>query len=254
MDAYLPYIAVPLVFGLLKWTMPYKERTNIDELKLAENAKKYSKYELFSILPLFVYLIIVPYLFYLLGANLFFNLGNDANTIHFYTVDKAFWPVVGLFFAFGTIMSPMNKLYEILLGEEYDLYLEYANRKHGFDAMRFWQPFSYLLILSGGVVMFLGLNTHFTVTEDKIIVNPFFALNPVETSFSEVERIVLYQKAKAPNGAIKKNEHYVIYKKDDAIILDESFKLFGIKEPTINHILKQCKLTLEQEDLRVDQS
>lgn len=254
MDSLLPFIIVPLVLGLLKWSMPYKKKANIDELKLAKNAKKYKRYELLSIIPLLGHLTIVPYLFYLLAFNLFPNLNTDTSAIFFYPIDVMFWPIVGLFLGFGTIMIPMNQLYKMGLKEEYDLYLEYVNRKHGFDGIRIWQPFSYLLIFLGGVVMFLALNTYFKVTEDKLISNHFFAIGPVETHFYEIDRIALYQKAKAPNGNIKNNEHYVIYKKDGSIILDESFKLFGVEEPAINHILRQCKLNLEQQGLRIDKS
>lgn len=254
MDSLLPFIVAPLVFGLIKWTMPYKKQANIDEVKLAKNAKKYNRYELLSIIPLFAYLVLLPYLFYLLASNLFPNLNGDTQAIFFYPVDVMIWPVVGLFFGFGTIMGPMNQLYKMILKEEYDLYLEYGKRKHGYDAMRIWQPFSYLLIFLGGVAMFLALNTYFKVTENKLIINHFFATESVETHFYEIERIVLYRKVEAPNGNIRNNEHYVIYKKDGSIILDESFKLFGVKEPAINYILKNCKLTLEQQDLRIDKS
>jgi len=146
MDTFLSFITVSLVFGLLKWSMPYKQRGDIDELKLAKNEKKYNRYELLSLIPLFVYMFLVPYLFYLLGANFLSDINKEEEVIVFYAADAMIWPAIGLFFAFGTIMLPMNKLYQFLLGEEYDLYVEYGNRKHGFDAMRVWKPFSYLLI------------------------------------------------------------------------------------------------------------
>jgi len=84
------------------------------------------------------------------------------------------------------------------------------------------------------------------------MVNHFFTMQPVETSFYDIGRIVLYQKTKAPNGNIVNNKHFVIYKKDGAIILDESFKFFNVKESTINYLLDKCKLSLEKENLSIE--
>lgn len=254
MDSFIPVIAVPLILALLKWSMPHRERTDINELKLAQNAKKYNKYEGLSLIPLFIYMVLVPYLFYFLGTIFFSDINNEEGVALFYPVDVMVWPAVGLFFGFGTIMLPMNKLYELLLKEEFDLYVEYTNRKHGFDSFRLWRPFSYMMILLGGVAMFLAMNTYFKVTENKVVVNHFFSIEPVETHFYEIGRIVLYQKAKAPNGNVVNNEHYVIYGKNDAVILDEHFKLFDIKKSTINHLLRVCKLTLEEQDLRIEKT
>ena len=254
MDTFLPAIAVPLILALLKWSMPHRERVDIDELKLAQNAKKYNRYELLSLIPLFIYIPLVAYLFYLLGTTFFSTTNKEEGVVLFYAADAMIWPVVGLCFAFGTIMLPMNKLYEFLLKEEFDLYIEYTNRKHGFDGFKVWRPFSYLMIILGGVTMCLAKNAYFKVTENKVVVNHFFSMQPVETHFYEIGRIVLYQKAKAPNGNVFNNEHYVIYGKNDKIVLDESFKFFELKESTIHHLLEKCKLTLEKQDLRMDKT
>ena len=142
MDSLISIIATTLIFGLLKWLVPHKKRINIDELKLAQNAKKYSRYELFALLPFSAYMILVPCCFFWLGKIFLSDINNDESAVVFYAADAMIWPAIGLFFGFGTLMLPMNKLYEFLLKDEYDLYMEYTNRKHGFDGLRAWQPFS----------------------------------------------------------------------------------------------------------------
>ena len=109
-----------------------------------------------------------------------------------------------------------------------------------------------LMIFLGSIGLFLAMNAYFKITENKVVVNHFFSIEPVETHFYDITRIVLYQKTKAPNGNIVNNKHYVIYGKNESIVVDESFKFFEIEESTINYLLDNCQLTLEEHDLRAD--
>lgn len=250
MDSIYPIIGVGLVFGILRILLPYKEKRNVDEEKLIKNASRYNRLEITSILPMFFHIIFVAYLFYILGQSLF-SKPTTAAVIYYYP-DPLIWAVVGTIFGFGTCAISMIGFLKFFLKDDYDNYLEFSSRKHGFDSEKLMRPFVVILNILGIIAFVLTLNTSLKITDKEIEVNHFFSMQSQETPLSEIGKIVLYQKKKAPNGNIVDNEHYVIYKKDDSILLDESFQLFKVQSSTITYLLEKSNLDLTAEQLRLD--
>ncbi|RIJ36880.1 hypothetical protein D1627_13715 [Pontibacter oryzae] len=241
-----------LVFILLVSLFPHKQRSvkNYDAL-LQLNQYKYNIYEIFSIIPLFFFVGLICYITYLLGndvQNLIFS-GRTVD-IAIYPPDT-FWLASGLCFGFGLIVPPMELLYRILLGEEYDIYTEYTNRKHGYDGFRVLRPICLAFVVVGLAVSVLGLGWYKEITADRILINDFFSLRPQTYTVSDVRSLTRYEKSINADGFEKPDLHYKIVFTDGRVwdtsdnFHEVSPEVYG---QVIQHILSRSSLTLQHQE------
>ncbi|MFT2007497.1 hypothetical protein ACMA1I_02385 [Pontibacter sp. 13R65] len=200
-----------VVFFIIQLIAPHKAKpiTNYDKLILV-NRYKYNILEVFSLIPLFLFVSWICYFVYLLG--------NDIQ--HFFTKDRIvdfgiypsndFWLVIGLCFGCGLIIPPMNLLYRILLQDEYEAYLEYTNRKHGYDGFAILRPLCALCTAAGICFSFLGLNWYVEVKENSIILNDFFQLQPDQYQVQDIQSITHYNKILNSKNEEVERPHYAI--------------------------------------------
>lgn len=204
-------IAVAITFGLFQLIIPLEESKKIDEALLEKNGKKYALYEGLAIFPLFLFMGTLIYIVYKTGNVLAEKLITDDGHKFFYAANAISWTMPGLILGFGVVGIPLERLYQFILKDEYPLYLEAANRRHGWDARKLMIPLSKVLMLAGSISFVLLLNTSVRVTEDTIFINKFFSFSERAYRLDEVDAIVYYDSKFAPNGDLVDNDQIIFY-------------------------------------------
>ena len=222
-------IASALVLLLLQLLVPHKPQSLVDYDKfILVNEYKYKIYEIFSLVPLFFFTSVICYFFY--------SLGNDIQELVFAgrEVDfaiyppESFWLVPGMCFGFGLIVAPMELLYHLLLKDEYPIYIEYTNRKHGYDGYKVIRPLCVLFTIVGLLLSVLGLGWFTEIRDGKILIDEFYALTPLEYSAKDVRAITHYEKSLTAEGKEEAEPHYKITF-SDGIVWDTSNNFSEVK-------------------------
>ena len=220
-------IVVAVVFGMFKSFIQHKERTDIDEALLAKNKRKYYRYEALSAFPFILFTAVLIFLVYQLGSTLMEMLSANEEYRFLFVTDSVSWILPGFILGFGLVIIPLEQLYRYLLKDEYILYLEALNRKHGWDGMKVVKPICKFLILVGAFCFVLLLNVSVAVTDNSICINSFFSLSGTEYSLDEVDEIAYYDSYVAPNGDVSYQERIVFYS-DGKEILDTEMAFLNI--------------------------
>lgn len=204
-------VASALVVLALKLLLPHKAKPVADYDKLIlVNEYKYKIYEIFALVPLFFFISLICYFFYSLGNDIQELLfANRVTDFALYPPDS-FWLLPGMCFGFGLILTPMDLLYHLLLREEYSAYIEYTNRKHGYDGFKAIRPICVLFTAAGLAFSILGLDWYTEIKGDKIVIDEFFALKPMKYSAAHVRSITHYKKELTSEGIEKEDPHYKI--------------------------------------------
>lgn len=250
------YISIPLaiavVFGMFKLFVPHKERKDIDEALLVKNKRKYALYELLSIFPLCLFMGSLIYLVYKTGNVLADILAINDDSKFWFVTDSISWTMPGVILGFGLVIIPMEHLYQFILKDEYKLYLEAANRRHGWDSMKVMKPISKFLIFVGAISFILLLNVSVRVTDQSIFINNFFSFLETEIHLDEIDEIAYYDSKIAPNGNLVDNEQIVFYSNGVEIWSTEIAFLNDKPErfdPMIQFILNRNQLKIREKGL-----
>lgn len=242
------YISVPatvlIVFAIFKIFFPHKERLNVDEKRLLMNRRKYSLYEGFSIIPIFVFFGFTAYLVYLLGNFIIGLLSAEEDVLFQFRPTSEAWLFPGSVFAIGFMAFLVELLYKVLLKDEYPLYLEFTNRKHGFNARKIFFPIFFMLSVAGVLIFVKMLNVSLTVTEGKIVVTNLFSVTPSQVAIPEIKQVVFYKKIVAPNGNIVDKEHFVFYNGTGDAVFNTDKQLYEVEKRFIDYILEENNLQI----------
>ncbi|WP_276497857.1 hypothetical protein [Pontibacter litorisediminis] len=200
-----------VIFLLLPFLFPAtpKPVRDYDKLLLV-NEYKYKIYEVFSLIPLFFFTGAICYVFYLLG--------NDVQEVYFRGREAdfaiyppaSFWLAPGMCFGIALFMPPMELLYRLMLKEEYPVYLEYTNRKYGFDGYKVVRFLSRGCLLAGVVISVLGLGWYKEIKGERIVVDDFGSLSPQEYTMQQVESITHYEYKRNAKNEVEAEPHYKV--------------------------------------------
>ena len=204
-------IATALIFLLIQVFFLHKPKpvANYD-LLIAVNKWKYQSLEIFSLIPLFFFIGSITYIFYLLGNDIqnFVTKGDDSDYSIF--PEPNFWLMIGMFFGFGLIITPMEVLYRMILREEYPVYVEYTNRKLGFDGLKVMRSLYIVLVIAGVALSFLGLNWSVKMKGDTITFNDFFQLQSDTYKADAVVSISHFSQIRNKEGMLEDRPHYKV--------------------------------------------
>ena len=234
----LATVASVFVVLVLQLLLPHKAKPVADYDKLIlVNAYKYNIYEIFALIPLFSFMGLICYFFYLLGNDIQKLL--FANRVADFALypPETFWMLPGICFGFGLILTPMDLLYHLLLREEYPAYIEYTNRKHGYDGFKVIRPMCVLFTAAGLFFSVLGLDWYTEIKGDKIVIDEYFAVTSKEYSVEQVRAITHYEKGLTPEGIEKVDPHYEITF-SDGYVWDTSNNLAEVKHEQYMTIAK----------------
>lgn len=256
-------IAIPsvviIVLLLLKTFFPYKSKgDNVyrrGQTTVADD-KKYSRYEVLSIFPLFLFIGLINLMVYWIGCSVQKLISSNIDYDFYIGPPEPMWALIGLLFGFGLVMLPMEWFYKLLLRGEYELYIDYTNSKHGWNGMKIMRPISIVLTSIGLVFFYLGLNYSFAVDKNYIIVDNFFSLHAVEYKVDEISSITYYDKQIAPNGEVVDKRHIKIlfddatfWSSDDLVRIDENETV----NECIQYLLDKADLKLAYEEIDENQ-
>lgn len=174
-------IVSALVLLVVQLLLPYRAKpvANYDHLILM-NEYKYKIYEIFALVPLFFFTGLICYFFYSLGNDVQDWIFADRVADFGLYPPESFWLLPGMCFGIGLIITPMDLLYHLMLREEYPAYIEYANRKHGYDGFKVIRPVCVLFTAAGVVISILGLDWYTEIKGDQMKIDAYFALKPLE--------------------------------------------------------------------------
>jgi len=219
---------------------------------MKKNSKKYARYEAMAVIPLFVFGGLIGYGVYKLG-NFIHPLLSDPNDYQFlFLTDSISWTMPGILLAFGLIVIPLKFCYKLILKDEYDLYIEWTNKKHGYDGMKIMRPISFILTFIGLVSFGLLLNVSVKATDDAITVNRFFDVNGTTYPIKDIDKIVYYDESEAPNGDYNEDDITAFYIdeneiwRSDLAFLNDRRRRF---DKFINRIAKINGLKIEEKGL-----
>ncbi|OKL39146.1 hypothetical protein [Pontibacter flavimaris] len=240
-----------LIFLLLPLLFPSKPKPvkDYDKLLLV-NEYKYKIYEVFSLIPLFFFTGVICYAFYLLGNDVqeVYFRGREANFAIY--PPASFWLVPGMCFGIGLLMPPMELLYHLMLKEEYPVYLEYTNRKYGFDGYRVVRFLGRGCLLAGVLVSVLGLGWYKEVKGDKIVINDFGSLTPQAYTMQDVTSVTHYKYKQNSKGEVEAEPHYRI-RFSDGRVWDTSDNFHEVSEEKyraiVSYITSNANLELRHE-------
>lgn len=245
-------IAVPIFIGLIgkvKSLQPIKKtEKDFDQL-----AKEYSKWEMFALVPFFIFTPSIGFLIWyfldLLSTNIISTLGES---VYVFPPITAVWALPAIFMSTFLATIPMHYLYLGLLGKQrYSEYSEYGNLKHSMDS---WKVLRYMAFVCVPVCIAfssLALDSYLRVTEDTFVANDLLSLGEREYNFDEIQSIELTKSFKAPNGNIVHRSYYAIEFKDGYVFeFDNSLSGVGFEQQQeiISYITKKSTALVKVND------
>jgi hypothetical protein len=211
----IPLIA-PLVVTLLSIFFPFKASQGKAAVDFNTLHLKYQKWELFALIPLFVFVPLMAFLFGELFLNLYKLLAVvKEDTLYLIQQEEDAWFVVGGIFSFGLIGFPMTFLYQILLKDKYQEYTLYTNIKHGFDGFKIFKPMAWTFCFIATILLFLITDYYIVVNNEKIVLNELSSLSEKSYHFNEIESIHFIENIRSGDGSVVNTmPHYVVDFKD----------------------------------------
>lgn len=204
-------IATAIVFLLIQVFFQHKPKPveNYDAL-IAVNGWKYKSLEVFSLIPLFFFISGITYIFFLLGNDIQHWVTKDDDSDLSVFPEEMFWAAIGIFFGFGLYGPPMETLLRMMLRDEYPAFIEYSNRKYGFDGTTLMRILCAVLVVAGVILSILGLNWSVKLKGDTITFNDFFQLEPVTYQPTDVIAIRHISQIRNKEGLLEDRPHYKV--------------------------------------------
>jgi len=232
------FSGVSIAFIVFQLLFPYKPKNDADFGLLKKNAGKYNRLEAWSIFWIFLFVSYIMFCIVLIGSQM---------QKHFFAKDclylvqptLSYWFFPGLILGFALVGIPMQFLYKLILKNEYYLYMEFTNRKHGWDGYKIWRPVSVILFVTGIIFFYLGLTWYVRVDQnDKMEINDLSSLKTTTYNLSDISSIIYSEKYLTKKGVEKKIENYRIIMKDGYEISTHVYGFFSLQEDRDR--LKNC--------------
>lgn len=249
----LASVVTAVVFLLLQLLVPHRPKAVSSYTHVvASNRYKFVALEFFALVPVFLVIAAITYIFHLLALDVQQFLLQDRVTDFAIYPSDDFWLVIGLFFGFGLLIPPIDLLFHLLLRDAYSAYWEYTNRRHGYDGMRVLGMLCRACVAAGIVFTFLGFNWSVEVKGDYICFNDYFSLRTAAYPASSITSVTLYDKRRNANGIIEPEPHYKVVFQDGRVwnthnsLNELSFDRYTA---IIDHLLARSGITLNRAEI-----
>lgn len=146
------------------------------------------------------------------------------------TPTDSYWFFPGLVLGFGLIRIPMEFTYKLILKDEYYLYTQYTNSRHGYDGNKIWRPVEWVLTIAGIIIFTAGLNWFVRIDQNNNI--EFNELLEIKTHSYKLEEIVEISHIDnyyMQKEIRKKNNYYLIQMNDDFSWNSKTYSFFSIQ-------------------------
>lgn len=205
-------LIAPIILGLLTLLFPFKALENKNNLDFATLKERYQKWELFALIPLFLFLPLMTYLFGTLLANFYtLVLTKSSDTIFQVIPEQDMWYVPAGILSFGLIGFPMTFIYQLILEDRYEEYTYYTNLKHGFDGLKVFKPMAWILGIAATILLLLMTDYSIKVKDNKIILNDFATFTDKIYDFNQIKSIDFVENTITQDKqTLTPNPHYYI--------------------------------------------
>jgi len=220
--------AVTLVGLIFQLIVPYQPtQKDIDNIPFIQlNAKKYQRYEYWAILWIFLSVGLICFCVYIFGTQLR-NLSFSHNYEYLVKAPDAFFVFAGMVLGFGLIRIPMEFVYKLLLKEEYYLYMQFTNMKHGYYGEKVWRVFERIFSIAGIGILIAGLNWFVRINDNEIQFNDLMSFKTKKYSLCDVSEIHLRKYTKTVKNKEEERHCYEIKMKDGYVWDSKTFDFFS---------------------------
>ncbi|WP_435005276.1 hypothetical protein P12x_003171 [Tundrisphaera lichenicola] len=203
--------AVRAAFELFRRVFPLRVADPSEPGLTQEERDSYRRWELGSLLPLFL---LVP----ATGYGWYLALSETARFLHPEAPDTQYLlrpiPILWCFPAFflGIITSaiPLTVLYRALLGERYRRYVRACDERVGFDGYRAFSWMAIVIVVGSVLFTFLMARTYTRFTKDGIEIARTLSLQGALYEYNRVRSIERRSTFRAPNGNTIHLPHFVL--------------------------------------------
>lgn len=232
-------VCVPIILAILKKIPAFQIAIPDDPAKqLPELSKKYAKWEMFAIIPVFLSVAIFTYVYFKLFTLLIYieNLGNKAS-LYYLSPSDIFWFLPAFFLAIVTAALPCHLLYSFILKDRYEEYTLYCNLRYGYDGWKIFKKMTILIVIIILITLPFAINCYSKIGQNEMIFNPFFGLREKRYNYSQLCKIKKVLSFKAPNGnVVRRTFHDLTF--SDGYIWSTKNSLYEIGEELENEIVK----------------
>lgn len=209
---------VLFILGLLAMLFPYRPTVSNASISFATLQSKYQKWETFALVPLFIFLPLMTFLFGQLFSVLFdLTVEKEMDIIYNILPEKFIWYVPAGILSFGLIGFPMTATYKLILGEEkYQEYTLFTNIKHGFDGMKVFRPMAWIFGIVATIGVFLLTDYSIKISDNKIMINRFMSLSSQTYSYNQINSIHFVEMVQDKNGGTSNPHYYVKFADNSA--------------------------------------
>ncbi|MBS7229911.1 hypothetical protein KHA90_02645 [Flavobacterium psychroterrae] len=210
---FLTYPIIVLVLFLLAKIFPYKKNDNLLQIDFATLKNKYQKWDLLSVVMVFI---LIPGITYLVGSLfsiVFYSTETkDPQIIYHIGTSRLMWFMPALILSFGLIRFPITLIYKLIFKDKYKEFMMYSDIKTGADGMKI---LNYMTWISGaGSIVFLVFLSDYSVDihKEKIVLNDFLTFSDKSYSFSEIQSINYIRPLNPNTGEPEKSSYFIKFK------------------------------------------
>lgn len=242
----LTYPIIVLVLFLLAKIVPHKHKVDSLEVDFITLRKKYKKWDILSIILLFILMPGMTYLLGLLFSTLYYSPENEnPEIIYHIATSRLMWFMPGLLLSFALIRFPMTFIYKLILKEDYNQFMLYSDLKTGADGMKIMNYISWISGLGSVILLVLLSDYSVDIYKEKIVLNDFLTFSNKSYSFSEIQSINYIQPINPNTGESEKTSYFIRFKDnghwDTARGLEDDNNR---QEEIINYLSEKTKLKI----------
>jgi hypothetical protein len=231
-------IAVGLLFALLRRICPSRADNSSDASLTGEERRVYRRWEVGSVLPLFLFAPLLGYAWYLV-------LKGAAELVRHETPDTLIlvqptwiWSLPAGFLAIITSAIPVEWLYRALLRHRYRRFERFCNERAGFDAGRAMVWLAALVVAGSAVFFLAGVTSFARFTESGINIGRPLSLRSESYEYARVRAIEHRSTIQGPGDNKIGRPHYVIHF-DDGTSWSTLDGLLRVPEPELDGRMAQ---------------
>lgn len=204
-------VGVGISFALFRWLFPVRSRNAAEPPLTAEEQKIYQRWEMGSLIPLFFFVSMLGYAWYLVLKWASDHAHSPTPTrLFLIRPSRSFWVIAALSLGAISAAGPLEWLYRWLLGNRYHRYERYCFERVGFDSKRVL-PWLSRFVIIGSVITYCAGMTSFTRFDEKgIQIGRPLTFRSTFYAYRRVSAIEDRATLQARNGNIIARPHYVI--------------------------------------------
>lgn len=178
---------------------------------LPELTKRYAKWEMLAIVPLFATAGFFGWLSYRVMvsfADWYHTLGEPP--LFQRVIPHEVWMIPAIFIGILSSIPVLAGLYRLALGDRYQEYIEFCDLRHGANGWRVVMALGWMLLLVSVVAMPQLLWSHASFYPNEIRLRKFTSFTEQRFDYTDVAQLAHVRRFQAPNGNWIERPHHVV--------------------------------------------